>query len=106
MEYDPLSRRLNFPLFGVVWTAEDTIIVAGGGGSMKSGVKNKYVVPNIARIIICLNLLFGCLRASPFALFLYNDDTLAHIIQQTSGYAKAELYCRRLPTVLILYIRY
>ena len=38
---NPLSRTLNFPLFGVAWTDEETIAVAGGGGSTKSGVKNR-----------------------------------------------------------------
>lgn len=38
---DPFSKKVNFPLFGIVWTPEDTIIVGGGGGETKSGVKNK-----------------------------------------------------------------
>ena len=32
-----------FPVYAVDWTDDDTLILAGGGGATKSGIKNKLV---------------------------------------------------------------
>lgn len=35
-----IKKRVNFPVYGLDFTADDILIAAGGGGANRSGVKN------------------------------------------------------------------
>lgn len=39
-----LSHQLPYPVFGVAWARHRTLIVAGGGGSSRTGVPNAVTV--------------------------------------------------------------
>jgi hypothetical protein len=39
-----LSHQLPYPVFGVEWARHRTLVVAGGGGSSKTGVPNAVTV--------------------------------------------------------------
>lgn len=38
-----IKKRVDFPVYGLDFTADDTLIAAGGGGANRSGVKNNMV---------------------------------------------------------------
>lgn len=38
-----IKKRVDFPVYGLDFTADDTLIAAGGGGANRSGVKNNLV---------------------------------------------------------------
>lgn len=34
---------VKFPVYAVAWTDDKTVLLAGGGGSSRTGVKNRFV---------------------------------------------------------------
>lgn len=38
-----IRKRVDFPVYGLDFTADDTLIAAGGGGANRSGIKNNLV---------------------------------------------------------------
>lgn len=34
---------VQFPVYAVAWTGDNTVLLAGGGGSSRTGVKNRFV---------------------------------------------------------------
>lgn len=56
-----LSHQLPYPVFGLEWARHRTLIVAGGGGSSRTGVPNAVTV---YKVRTCLRAwVRACVRA-------------------------------------------
>lgn len=45
-----LSHQLPYPVFGVEWARHRSLVVAGGGGSSRTGVPNAVTVYRVRRV--------------------------------------------------------
>ena len=50
-------KKVDFPVYGLDFTIDDRIVAVGGGGTGKSGVKNKLVIITIKAIYFFVILL-------------------------------------------------
>ena len=50
-------KKVDFPVYGLDFTFDDRIVAVGGGGTGKSGVKNKLVIESPHLLLLSLFLL-------------------------------------------------
>lgn len=60
-----LSHQLPYPVFGVEWVRHRTLIVAGGGGSSRTGVSNAVTV---YKVVLCVRSFHSCFPTFILAL--------------------------------------